>query len=174
MNTVSPNQPNPYAPPQADVGDATEHDAQAELAGRGERLGAYLVDLVIGIVLSVPLLVAMDWDAALAGNWEGALSVTGLMLTGLLTLILIAVTIYLVHKNGQTIGKKVVGIKVVRTDRSRASLGRIFWLRNFVNALPGMIPYVGGLYNLVDTLFIFSESRQCIHDKIADTVVVKA
>jgi uncharacterized RDD family membrane protein YckC len=172
MNTVSPNQPNPYAPPQAEVGDAV--DAGAELAGRGERLGAYVIDLVIGVVLAVPVLVGMDWNAAAAGNWQGAFSISGFALTGLLTLALLVVTIYLVHKNGQTVGKKIVGIKVVRTDRSRASLGRIFWLRNFVNALPGMIPYVGGIYNLVDTLFIFSESRQCIHDKIADTVVVKA
>jgi uncharacterized RDD family membrane protein YckC len=79
-----------------------------------------------------------------------------------------------VHKNGQTIGKRIVGIKVVRTDFSRATLGRIFWLRNVVNAIPGAIPYVGNVYGLVDHLFIFGESRQCVHDKIADTVVVKA
>ena len=175
MNTVSPNQPNPYAPPQADVGDATEHDAQAELAGRGERLGAVILDSIIAAVLiGVPLLVGMNFDAAAAGNWEGAFSPVGAVLCGIGALVYIAITAYLVYKNGQTIGKKIVGIKVVRTDRSRASVARIFWLRNFVNGLPGAIPYVGNLYQLVDALFIFSESRQCIHDKIADTVVVKA
>jgi uncharacterized RDD family membrane protein YckC len=175
MNTVSPNQSNPYAPPQADVGDATEHDAQAELAGRGERLGATILDSVIGAVLvGAPLLVGMNFDAAASGNWEGAFSGIGAALCGIGALVYIAITAYLVYKNGQTMGKKIVGIKVVRSDRSRASVARIFWLRNFVNGLPGAIPYVGNLYQLVDALFIFGESRQCIHDKIADTVVVKA
>ncbi|HKS56601.1 MAG TPA: RDD family protein [Steroidobacteraceae bacterium] len=175
MNTVSPNQPNPYAPPTADVGDASDHDAGAELAGRGERLGAYLLDLVIGLVIvGAPLMVGMNWDAAAAGNWEGAFTAVGAILCGIGSLVYIAITAYLVYKNGQTIGKKIVGIKVVRSDRSRASVARIFWLRNFVNGIPGAIPYIGNIYGLVDALFIFSESRQCIHDKIADTVVVKA
>ena len=175
MNTVSPNQPNPYAPPQADVGDASDQDAQAELAGRGERLGAYLLDLVIALVLvGAPLLVGMSWDAAAAGNWEGAFSPVGAILCGVGVLVYIAITAYLVYKNGQTMGKKIVGIKVVRSDRSHASLGRIFWLRNVVNWIPSVIPYLGNIYGLVDALFIFSDSRQCVHDKIADTIVVKA
>jgi hypothetical protein len=53
-------------------------------------------------------------------------------------------------------------------------VARIFWLRIFVNVLPGAIPYVGNLYGLVDHLFIFGERRQCVHDKIADTIVIKA
>jgi len=72
--------------------------------------------------------------------------------------------------NGQTIGKKWLKIKVVRADGSPASLGRIFWLRNFVNGFLSLIP----LYGIIDSLFIFSESRQCLHDKIADTIVVNA
>jgi uncharacterized RDD family membrane protein YckC len=63
-----------------------------------------------------------------------------------------------------------MGIKVVRKDGSKASLGRIFFLRNVVNIILAFIP----LYGLVDALLIFGESRQCIHDKIADTIVVKA
>ena len=39
-----------------------------------------------------------------------------------------------------------------------------------VNGLLGIIP----LYGLIDPLFIFSESRQCLHDKLADTIVIKA
>jgi len=59
---------------------------------------------------------------------------------------------------------------VVRSDGSPVSLGRIFWLRNFVNGLLGII----GPYQLVDWLFIFGESRQCLHDKLADTIVIRA
>ena len=72
--------------------------------------------------------------------------------------------------NGRSIAKKILTIKVVRSDGSPASLGRLIWLRNVVNWLISIIP----LYGLIDSLFIFGESRQCLHDKIADTIVVKA
>lgn len=173
MNTTS-QQANPYAPPQAEVRD-TAAPNESELAGRGERLGAAIVDGIIGMVMiGAPLLIGADLDAMAAGGFFNAFSSIGMSLAGLGSVILLAVTAYLVHKNGQTIGKKIVGIKVVRSDFSRASLGRIFWLRNVVNAIPGAIPYIGNVYGLVDHLFIFGERRQCVHDKIADTVVVKA
>jgi uncharacterized RDD family membrane protein YckC len=79
-------------------------------------------------------------------------------------------TIRYVLANGQSIGKRITGIKITRTDGSRASLGRIFWLRNVVNGLLSLIP----LYGLIDALFIFAETRQCLHDKIADTIVINA
>ena len=84
------------------------------------------------------------------------------------------VTFRLVAANGLTVAKKLVGIKVVRSDGSRAPVARIFWLRNVVNSLISMIPLLGSLYALIDMLFIFSERRQCLHDKIADTIVVDA
>ena len=64
----------------------------------------------------------------------------------------------------------MTGIKVVRSDGSPAALGRIFWLRNILNGVLGLIPF----YVLIDGLLIFADSRQCLHDKIADTIVVKA
>jgi uncharacterized RDD family membrane protein YckC len=80
------------------------------------------------------------------------------------------ITALLVARYGQTIAKRLLEIRVVRTDGSQASLGRIFWLRNVVNFFLRIIP----LYGLIDPLFIFGERRQCIHDMIADTIVVKA
>jgi uncharacterized RDD family membrane protein YckC len=80
------------------------------------------------------------------------------------------ITIKYVSANGQSIAKRMLNIKVVRSDGSKASLGRIFWLRNVVNALLAVIPF----YGIIDALFIFGETRQCLHDKLADTIVVKA
>jgi uncharacterized RDD family membrane protein YckC len=82
----------------------------------------------------------------------------------------LAITTKFMMANGQSIGKKACGIKVVRRDGSRASVSRLIWLRNVVNGVLGLIP----LYGLIDALFIFGESRRCLHDHIADTIVIKA
>jgi uncharacterized RDD family membrane protein YckC len=84
------------------------------------------------------------------------------------------ITLRLVSRNGQTIAKKLLGIKVVRADGSPASLGRIFWLRNVVNGLISAVPILGYFYSIIEVLFIFGETRQCLHDRIADTIVVRA
>jgi uncharacterized RDD family membrane protein YckC len=166
---------NPYAPPRAVVQDVIDHSATVP-AGRGERLGAAILDaLILGVMVYGPLVVggviggatsraATDAD----GREAFALGALALALIGFA--VWAWLTIKFVLANGQSIGKKIVGIKVARSDGSDASLGRIFWLRNVVNGLLGIIP----LYGLIDVLFIFSESRQCLHDKIADTIVVDA
>ena len=77
-------------------------------------------------------------------------------------------------RGSQSIAKKLLDIKVVRSDGSRASVSRIIWLRNSVIWLLSLVPLLGAVVALLDVLFIFGESRQCLHDKIADTIVIKA
>ena len=166
---------NPYAPPQAAVRDIVDPWATMVLADRGSRLGAALLDtLVFFGMVYVPMLIgilpAMLIDPA---NQDSAATLTGgaALLFGFIGFVVwLWLTIRYVKRNGQSIGKKMVNIKVVRVDGSPVSLGRFFGLRYFVNGLLGIVP----LYGLVDVLFIFSESRQCLHDKIADTIVVRA
>lgn len=178
---MSAQQPNPYAPPTAHVSDAADATGEYEIAGRGTRLGAAVLDSVITFLFMVPAFVIGGgaFLAVFTGNSDPEALME--LLFGAFGILIIVgwiawavITTILVHRNGQTIAKKMLGIKVVRKDGSRATLGRIFWLRNVVNLLPSMIPFVGYLYGLVDSLFIFTESNQCIHDKIADTIVVRA
>jgi uncharacterized RDD family membrane protein YckC len=165
-------QPNPYAPPTATVEDLVGDKPEFELADRGVRLGAYVIDSVLALITVVPLIVGVMWGV-LDSN-QGELAAAMVLFSLAAGLALTIVTVVLVHRNGQTIGKKLLGIKVVRSNGSRASLGRIFWLRNVVNMLPSMIPYLGSLYFFIDSLFIVADDRKCLHDKIADTIVVKA
>ena len=162
---------NLYAPPGAIVADIAGADAFAEGAGRGARLGATILDgIIFGAMVYLPLLVTVGFgtDAAADGGTNLVVVVGGLFtLAGLIAWSWL--TIKYVARNGQSIAKKLLHIKVVRRDGSPASVSRIFWLRNVVNGLLGMIP----IYGIVDALFIFGESRQCLHDKIADTMVVK-
>jgi uncharacterized RDD family membrane protein YckC len=165
---------NPYAPPVASVRDIADPAALGAPADRGTRLGAAILDgIIFTAMVYLPMLFALI--AGSAGSSRGD-SVPGAMLgiVGVVTLVGFTawcwLTIKYVKRNGQSIAKKLLGIKVVRTDGSPASLGRVMWLRNVVNGLISIVP----MYGLVDTLFIFGESRQCLHDKLADTIVVKA
>ena len=163
---------NPYAPPKGEVRDVAEYGGDP--ADRLLRLGAAILDgIVFACMVYLPLFVIL----AGAGELQEPATETNEVVLGLGVILMLVggiawiwLTILFVARNGQTIAKKLVGIKVVRSDGSPASLGRIFWLRNVVNGLLGIIP----LYGLIDILFIFGEQRQCLHYKIADTIVVKA
>jgi uncharacterized RDD family membrane protein YckC len=160
--------------------------APGGLAERGTRLLAASIDelLVLGIFLpmvfgAVPAIIAMvsggsDPESIDTGDIVRAmLGGPGTIVTVVALIAWCVITAWFVAANGQSIGKRLVGIKVVRTDGSRASFARIFLLRNVVNGLPNLLPYVGWLYQLVDPLLIYQESRQCLHDRIADTIVVR-
>ena len=83
-------------------------------------------------------------------------------------------SIVLVYRYGQTVGKRMMGIRVVRTDGSRVSLPRFLFMRGLPVAILGVLPLLRYVMFLVDSLVIFRESRQCLHDNFADTKVVTA
>jgi uncharacterized RDD family membrane protein YckC len=161
------NTSNPYAPPRAAVSDIIDESDELEPAGRGIRLGAALLDgLILSVLVILPLVVGvmMSYYSNRGAGIAWLFFIVG-------TVVYAWFNILYVVRNGQSIAKKWLGIKVVRSDGSPASLGRIFWLRNVVNqVLANLVPF----YGFVDPLLIFSDSRQCVHDKIADTIVVVA
>jgi uncharacterized RDD family membrane protein YckC len=165
---------NPYAPPRAAVRDIADPHASAVPADRGTRLGATILDgIIFAVMVYVPIMIAAIGGAAgraTGGGNAGAILVVCAVLALVGFTVWCWLTIKYVKRNGQSIAKKLLAVKVVRTDGSPVSLGRVFWLRNIVNGLISIVP----LYGLIDALFIFGESRQCLHDKLADTVVVKA
>jgi uncharacterized RDD family membrane protein YckC len=174
---------NNYAPPKSAVADPADSD-DTVMASRWSRFWASFVDgLVVGLPFGPSYMAAAPAISALMGQrrftaltmWV-ELARTGTPFYGgvLVLLIVLAFVAVLVHRNGQSIGKKLLGIKDVRTDGSRATLGRIFGLRYLVNTLLTMIPIIGGLYALVDVLMIFGSAKRCCHDYIADTIVVRA
>jgi uncharacterized RDD family membrane protein YckC len=173
--------PNNYAPPQSVVADISSSATTFEKATRLSRLGAVLLDgLIFGLPFTPSYFAQINaMTHARTFNyftlWAGMAS-TGITfyVGALLDLVLIVVTAVLVYRNAQTIGKKLVGIKVARTDGSRASLARIFWLRYLLNSLIMWVPFFGGVYFLVDSCMIFGEQRRCCHDYIADTIVIRA
>jgi len=79
------------------------------------------------------------------------------------------VQIILLTKSGQTVGKKLMKIKIVKIcSEENGGFRSNVLLRGFVNALLFLIPF----YPLIDLLFIFSDDRRCLHDRIAGTKVI--
>jgi uncharacterized RDD family membrane protein YckC len=164
---------NLYAPPRAAVRDVVDPAAKLVLADRGTRLGASILDsFVAAAMIAGPAVVfgIAGAAASTSGSSSSSIAALGLVLSLVGAIAWVWLTIRFLIKNGQSIAKKLLGIKVVRVDGSRASISRIFWLRNILNGFISIVP----LYGLLDSLFIFGESRQCLHDKIADTIVINA
>ena len=152
---------NPYAAPAARVQDVASGDAMAK-ASRGARLAAVLLDAVPIMAIAIA---------------DGGMSPVAMVVLAVAGISVVAFAIYqlvMLHRHGQTFGKKLMGIRIVRKDGSRAGLGRIFWLRYFVPGVIGNIPLLGALFALADPLFIFGEEKRCLHDLFADTIVVDA
>ncbi|WP_053937899.1 RDD family protein [Amantichitinum ursilacus] len=167
---------NPYQAPQANLD--VQYDDDAELASRGRRLGAVALDsLYLGVAPGILAAVLVPLFSRRFGSSSTALLIMavvfGLVFIGAWVLNIISVV-----RTRQTLGKRQMGIKVVRTDGSEVSLGRLIIRRNL--ALMAVVWLVnlatfgfGSLISLIDSLAIFRESQQCVHDQIADTKVIR-
>ncbi len=144
---------NPYALPTATVADVGDHaGAEPRLAERGTRLGASMIDALVMLLLFAPAMAdatppGMVVSQIMNGHW--------------------------LHTRGQSVGKRLLGIRIVRSTGERATLSRIIFARYLPTQAVGMVPVIGMLYALINIPFIFRDSRQCLHDTIADTIVVK-
>ena len=164
---------NPYAPPQAIVQDIVDPPAGIELADRGTRFGAALLDgLLFGLMVYLPFVLSFTFGLrpSRAGQISSTGTWIGLALGAVGFIVWMFFTVKFLGENGQSIGKKACRIKLLRTDGSEVSISRVIIGRNVINGILGIIP----LYGIIDVLFIFGNARRCVHDYIADTIVIKA
>jgi len=77
---------------------------------------------------------------------------------------------------GRTLGKRLVGLRVVRVADGGPIGGSIAWTRAGVYTLPAIVPCLGTLFWLVNVLWQFWDQpwHQCLHDKAARTTVIQA
>lgn len=170
------------------------------LAPLGARLAARLID--IGIVLALNVAVngwfvvqwvreispvfAEAWRRALAGDpsTEGLAQPDPRSDYLLMAIVLITAALWLAYEvpavanGGQTIGKRLAGVKVVpMADEDRVGFGRSLRRWNTMG-LPVFLWYccgIGFLLQLVDNGYVLADRplRQALHDKRAQTVVVQ-
>lgn len=170
---------NPYEAPQSGGEGAVETGMPLVLAGRGQRLAAKLMFWFVSWLLVLPsskLSTGSWWFRPTFGDfdiWVREFAVYyGIYL--LLMLGLGGINLYLLHRSGQTIFKRLLKIRIVRSDGSEASLNRLVWVRWLPFYLCMILPCLNIVFFLCDALCIYRDDQRCLHDLLADTAVVDA
>jgi uncharacterized RDD family membrane protein YckC len=139
------------------------------LADRGTRLGAVALDFLIFLTSLIPGIVVISTSDTDGGKGFG------LALIAIAWLGLTVVQMILLVRHGQSLGKRALGIRIVRvSDESIPGFVKVVLLRMLVPSFIAGIPYAGAIIGIVDGLLIFRDDRRCLHDLIAETKVIKA
>lgn len=175
----------PAAPPHRTHGDeraerdpvsrarglrALGHD-ESRVASPFARIAAWLVDCAAWFV---PVLIAfltrpagVSFDAMQAQD-VGAITMLSM-------LVLFVLHVWLLAARGQSIGKLVLGLRIVRTDTDEApGFVRGVVVRGVLPYLVYGIPKIGLLVLAIDALLLLRPDRRTLHDIVADTEVVRA
>jgi uncharacterized RDD family membrane protein YckC len=144
--------------------------AEADLpkAGFWIRAAAAFVDaLISGALQGVILFLFAGLLSLLLNGYDGD-SIVMISLGWLLgSSVGVVYYVYFTAFGGQTPGKMALRIKVVRTDSSALTLGRAFYRETLCKFVSGIILGIGYL------MVAFDEKKQGLHDRMADTYVVR-
>ncbi|OPG05419.1 RDD family protein [Microbispora sp. GKU 823] len=167
--------------------------APAPLAEWWQRLVARIIDgVIVGIPFAIITLVITGivvTNASIDPTTGVFTTGSGYFLASLLTailggLVMVAYEFLMLRAQGQTLGKKVMGIKVVPVGGTLdagglpqdAALKRagVLYVFEFLQWIP-VISYLASLASLLNVLWLLWDKplHQALHDKVANTVVVK-
>jgi uncharacterized RDD family membrane protein YckC len=175
---------NPYQPPSATL-EVAEPEQELVLADRGTRLGAVMLDGLLGGAIMLPLMGLALWysgvfsgSSSLLQQWMALMKGPGqyvvqLGIAAVGFVLFLALQGWPLAHYGQTWGKRWLGIRIVDLEGRKPEFVRLLALRYGVGQLAGQLPCVNIVYGLTDTLMIFREDRRCLHDFMAGTRVVK-
>lgn len=165
--------PLPFSASDAPYPGADAGGRPYDVASPWLRLAAFILDALIVGVPTFLLLMQSDIDWSVLEDGRTPAIPTSFYISSVA--ISAIYHIGMVGQWGRTLGKMATGITIVRAaDRSAPGFG-VAALRWIGFTLPGLIPYVGWIVQIVSIVLIFVDGqRQMVHDKIARTVVVKA
>jgi uncharacterized RDD family membrane protein YckC len=175
-------------PPGAGGPVAPAHQREPALGGRyilagwWSRVGAQLIDgLIIGVgalILFLPVGAALGVGFADDSDASIGAAIAGLLLWVLCVSIiaLLYAPVLMARTNGKTVGRMVLGIRVVRTSGEQITFGfallREVLIKTVIFGIAGS--FTAGLAPLLDVLWpLWDEENRALHDFIANTRVVK-
>ncbi|MEM9204325.1 MAG: RDD family protein [Actinomycetota bacterium] len=164
-----PAPPTTPPPPPGPAGGADER-----FAGLGIRLGAAVIDGIIGFIV-VLILVGALFGTSDGNSFEATASGGGALLIGVLFYVFY---LWVVVQFGGTPGKLILGLRITDED----GVTPVGWRGAFMRSLPGLlgnIPFLGVLITLgaaIASLFMISNDpeHRSAYDRIGSTRVVHA
>ena len=171
---------NPYSPVSSQAGGgafaAGRGQGSREIAGVGSRIAGALVDglftnLFVGIGIGVAYLL---FFASGQEPTQTQIYLT-FAIVGVAALIPVIINIVLISKSGQSLGKKVVGTRMVDQETyDQVGVVQGYLIRSIGFGLITGLPFVGGFIAIADIIYLFIGNHQTLHDKLAKTLVVTA
>ena len=142
-----------------------------EYASTPRKIVAFLIDMTLITTLSGVILVIMIFTTLTVPSADifSPESISGTWL--IITSMIIFIYLVLMEKNGKTIGKITLGLKVVGEDTQKPISYRQSILRNLF-LVADMIPFIlPGLLGLI--VSVKSDKKQRIGDMVAGTIVIR-
>jgi uncharacterized RDD family membrane protein YckC len=157
------------------VGGSGPGIAQWHYGGFWIRFLARVIDVVIlavvGMIIRLPLMVMFGLSARESGAAGVAILPAAIALGGVLTLINIAIAVayevYFVSTKGGTVGKLILGLKIIRADGGPVSVG-LATARYFSQWISAIILMIGYIMAGLDI------EKRSLHDRICNTRVIYA
>jgi uncharacterized RDD family membrane protein YckC/DNA-binding HxlR family transcriptional regulator len=146
----------------AEVADVQRKESHLPISSFKKRAAAFLVDFAIILAITVTIVFVPQVLSLSTAILNGGISVVLFTTIGLLWLY----STLLEGFNGQSLGKRVMGLKVVRTDGKKMSYDHAA-IRNFGKILP-LLPFdlLIGMWRIKDITFMR------YFDKFAGTTVI--
>lgn len=183
-----------------------EPEVEVDLALPMKRIGAALLNSVLGLMAYIPMIVSIlngegGYLDRVRGLEEGALpefDTTWLMIGLAVLAVYCVIQLYFMSRDGQSLGKKVLGIRVLKTDGTNPGFfGTVFMREGVyyfllglvagiaayaVQAVTGNVQMFEWVSNLLQLaaylvclvmLFQVKNDRRTLQDYLAKTVVVQ-
>jgi uncharacterized RDD family membrane protein YckC len=161
---------NPYRPPLSNL--SVPSDAAQTLAGRGQRLGAAIVDGIVMLPVMLPVMYLMGMFTYAGSGVEPPIALV-LLVAVIGFVVFVGINYIPLSRNGQTVGKKVLGIRIADMQGNKPDMVTLLAKRYLPVQSVSQVPFIGGIAGLIDTLFIFRKDRRCVHDLVAGTQVLR-
>lgn len=152
-------------------------NGSGEPASRSRRFSATLLDLILVFCFGLVLLLVTGWMEDAEDFGRGGTS-QAIPLLGVMSFLIL--NGWLLWKYSQTIGKRITGIRIVvqtvTSDPDDAAGKAPFW-KLLVRSVFFLLFFASFTYFfilvLVDHLWIFGKKKQCLHDIILRTSVIR-
>ena len=152
-------------------------NGSGELASRSRRLSATLLDLCLVFCFALVLLLVTGWLEDAEDFARGGSSLT-IPLLGIMSFLIL--NGWLLWNYSQTIGKRITGIRIVTQtviSDPDDEVGTVPFWKLLIRSVFFLLIFASFslffILVLVDHLWIFGKKKQCLHDLILRTSIIR-